>query len=842
MKRLCLTFLTFWTYVLCTLAQTQIAGYVRDSLSREPIARATITLIGCENVVVSNERGGFNIDTKQSVPAVQVSAIGYQTKVISLKQYQAVLLVDLMRQTVALDEVVVERTRQKYSKKDNPAVELARRLMALKNQGFPTNHPYYSHERYERIMYGLNNYDQLKENSGFFKKNEFLAEYADTSAITGKLVLPVSVKEQFSHDYYRHSPKSHKRVIIGQSSAGIDESLDQQSSIKTLLNEWFQEVDVFHNDITFLTHHFVSPLSAIAPDFYRFYLTDTLDIDGERCVELSFTPRVSETFGFLGRFYVVENDSTLFIKRLMLNVPHNINLNYVERVHIEQDFLHHADGTRLKIKDNMEVEFNVLNAPGMFARRESSYSSFSFDSPEDFSVFDNKTEKLFKDHSDANADELWQTNRPVSTGTDDGRMRQMLARLRQSKSFYWGEKFLVALIKGYIPTAEKSKWDFGPINTIISGNSLEGARFRIGGMSTVNLSRHWFMRAYLAYGTRDKKLKYSAQLEYSFNEKKELDQEFPIHSIRLRHDYDVDRLGQHYLYTNSDNVFLALKRQKDDKMIYRRTTQLEWRLETPSHFSVGIRLMHLVREASRFMPFMLPDSSTLNHYQQAGFEVTLRYAPGEKFYQTRSNRIPISMDAPIITITHDYMPKGFMGSRFEINKTELGVQKRFWFSAFGYTDVIVKGGKIWSKVPYPDLYFPNANLSYTIQRESFALMDAMEFANDQYLTWDLTYWANGVLLNRIPLIKKLKLREVLSLRGFWGSISKKNIPGGDDELFLFPSHARCLVMDKKPYMEIGVGLDNIFSCLRLDYVWRLTYRDTPGVDKRGLRVALHLTF
>ena len=308
------------------------------------------------------------------------------------------------------------------------------------------------------------------------------------------------------------------------------------------------------------------------------------------------------------------------------------------------------------------------------------------------------------------------------------------------------------------------------------------------------------------------------------------------------HKYDIDRLGQNYLYTNADNVFLQLKRQKDNKIAYLRTTELEWKLETLSHFSIALGLEHHVHEASRLLPYIYPDGNVRKSYTQAGFHVTLRYAPGEKFYQTRSYRIPINMDAPIITLSHTYHPKGWMGTLYDLNKTEIGVQKRFWFSAFGYTDVVVKAAKLWNRVPYPDLLLPNANLSYTIQSESYALMDAMEFANDQYLSWDVTYWANGALLNRIPLIKYLKLREVFTFRGLWGSLSDRNNPAKSNSVFLFPENTLCAPMGRKPYMEIGVGLDNILTILRVDYVWRLTYRDTPGVNRGGIRVQLHFNF
>ena len=285
-----------------------------------------------------------------------------------------------------------------------------------------------------------------------------------------------------------------------------------------------------------------------------------------------------------------------------------------------------------------------------------------------------------------------------------------------------------------------------------------------------------------------------------------------------------------------------LKRKPDDKIQYLRKTKFDYTLELENGFSIVTGFEHNIHEATKFLPFTNAAGDHLLRYKQAGFNITLRYAPGEKFVQTRSYRFPINIDNPIITLSHTYLPKGFLGSEFEVNKTEIGIQKRFWFSAWGYTDIIVKAAKIWSRVAYPDLLIPNANLSYTIQPESYTLMNAMEFANDQQVSWDVTYWLNGALLNYVPLLKKLKLREVVSFRGLYGSLSKKNDPTQNTDLYLFPADTKCKGMENKPYMEMGVGLDNILKFLRVDYVWRLTYRDTPGVDKNGLRIQLHFAF
>ncbi len=825
-------------------AQTQIAGYVRDSVSREPIPFASVSLLETGYGTQSNDKGGFVISTSIGAPIARVSAVGYKTKDIPLRIGQAVLVVDLVPTSVELGEVVVKRTKEKYSKKDNPAVALARRLIDQRSRYNPLDSQQYQYDKFERLLYGFNDVgDSAKRKNTIVRKLVALAEFSDTSAISGKQILPISVDERYCREYYRHSPKNHREHVLAIQNAGLDQSFDDPTSIRRFMDDMFREVDIFGNDITLLANRFVSPLSHIGISYYKYYLTDTVTIDDRPYVELSFSPFTPESFGFIGRMYVA-TDSSLFIRRVTMNVPHKININYVQRLYIRQDFIQAPDGTRLKTRDDMEAELQIApRTPELFARRERSYSNhqFQFDTQAE-PLFRQPAEQVVADEASRMPQQFWDDHRLPTSRTDASQVRSMLRRLRKNKFFYWTEQVVVALVKGYVPTSKPSRFDIGPLNTIISGNSLEGVRLRLGGMSTVNLSRHLFARTYAAYGTRDKKWKYMAQLEYSFRPKKHLDQEFPIHSIRLKHQYDIDKLGQHYLYTNPDNVFLMLKRQKDNKLAYLRTTELEWKLETESHFSISLKAEHNVHEASRFIQFMTPDSVSRHSYQQAGFTATLRYAPGEKFYQSRSYRIPINMDAPIVTLSHTYMPRGFLGSLYEVNKTEIGLQKRFWFSAFGYMDVILKGAKIWSKVAYPDLLLPNANLSYTIQPESYALMDAMEFANDQYLSWDVTYWANGALLNRIPLIKYLKLREVFSFRGLWGSLSAKNDPSKSSDVFLFPAGTRCKPMDKQPYMEIGVGLDNILTFLRVDYVWRLTYRNTPGIDRSGVRIQLHFTF
>lgn len=825
------------------VAALDLTGIVRDSVSYEPIPFATVAIDGTTTGVICGDHGGFNLHTSQASAKLRISAMGYASRVVNVAEGQTIVIVDLVQQSTVLDEVVVKQGKEKYSKKNNPAVDLARRLIATKHDNDPLRrHESSAYTTFEQMMLGFNDIDSTGNNNFLIKKFDFLKDYTLVSQVTGKRVLPLLAKQQHCTDYYRRSPRSHRRVVDAVKQAGLDDSFDA-ASMKRFMSDILREIDIFEaNDVTLLTNRFVSPLSSLGISFYKYYLGDTIMIDGEPCVDLSFVPFNTESFGFVGTMWVsVAPDSSLFIHRVSMGVPRHINLNYVERVHMEQVYKRDAAGCRFKVEDVLEAEFRILRGtPGLFARRQSVYKPAAVDTL----VFAKPDEEIVLTDADTRTEEYWTRVLPDHSEDLQARVKEMVTRLRSKRLFFWTERVVLALAKGWVGTKRTgSKVDIGPLNTFISGNSLEGMRLRIGAATNTNLSRRWFARAYLAFGTRDKKLKYSGQVEYSFVDKSRYETEFPVRSLKLLHSYDVERLGQNYMYTNPDNVFLALKRQKDNKLAYLRQTLLEFKWENRHNLAFTFNVQHNRHEASKLLPYVNNDGTQRNHYNETGFQLKLRWAPGEKFFQTRSQRIPINMDAPVLTFSHTWMPGGAFGNLHEVNKTEIGLQHRLWFSAWGYTDVIVKGGIVWSKVAYPDLFMPPANLSYTIQPESFALMNAMEFVGDRYVSADVTYWLNGWLLNRVPLLKKLKLREVVSCRLWWGTLTSKNDPARSGDLFNFPEGAICRSLrGDKPYIEMSVGLDNILTILRVDYVWRVTHRHVPGTDRRGVRIALHFSF
>lgn len=819
-----------------------IKGIVRDSVSMAGLPYASVVAEGTRQAVVTDERGLFEMKVPASVRSLKASCVGYEPRTLQLRK-SGLNLYDFQLPTASteLRELVVKK--KKYSKKNNPAVDFVRRLRKAGAESDPSLRPDYNYNKYERITIGLNDF-RPEEKTAMLKRFPFLDEHIDTSEVSGKPVLPLTVTEKFTEHHSRHNPDAEREIVRGLKREGIDEMVNE-SNMVTMLEDILGEVDFYGNDINLLQNRFVSPLSSIAPDFYKFYLVDTVSVENERYVVLSFYPHNHASFGFIGTVYVAEGDTTMFVRKAEMRIPQGINLNFIKSLLITQTFERGADNTRLKTSDDLVIEAKPLpGGPEVYIRRLINLRDHDFNPAAD-SIFDG-IGRVITDKGAASRDSVyWDSVRTTPIARGESSTGRLVERLRENKFYYWGEKAIKILFTGYVGTSKHdSKFDIGPVNTFVSYNSLEGVRLRAGGMTTANLSPRWFGRGYVAYGTRDHKWKYSAEVEYSFHDKLRHSREFPIHSIKLLHSFDTDAPGQHYLFTNRDNFVLSLRRMSDDLTTYRRRSRLEYTLELRNNFSIMAAVENSRQEASRTFPFVLADGTGIGHFTENLLNVRLRYAPGEKFYQGRSYRIPINLDAPVFVVEHTWAPKGFLGSRFGVNKTEFNVSKRFWLSAFGFVDCYAGGGHVWGQTDFLDLLLPNVNLSYTIQPQSYALMNPLEFVNSSYVSWDITYWLNGALLNLIPGVKKIKLREVVGFRGLYGTRSESCTPSSlNPGLLAFPPYAVTRPMDHGPYMELSAGLDNILKILRVDYVWRLSYRHPSyPVDRSGVRVALHVTF
>lgn len=743
-----------------------------------------------------------------------------------------------------LKELVVRPGKRKYSKKNNPGVELIEKVRKDRKRVDPSKSDHYSYEKYSKTVIALNDFDiAMTEQEGKIGSQfNFLRHFIDTAEWTGKEVLDISLKEKYSR-VIKDKEIGEVEIVEGLRSYGLDDDFNKDN-VRKVLEDLFKEIDIYDNDIGLMQTRFVSPLSVIGTDYYKFEISDTVKVGGEDCIELTFVPFSPEAISFSGKLFIPVAGDTKYIKRISMRVPKAANLNYIDNLFVSQNYKIDSLNNVHKTLDDLTLEMQFApGTPKLYGSRKVVYDKFSY-IPQlisDTKIMSGEKEIVNK-NAEKRGDQYWDKFRKLSLSHAENNMGDMMLMLRKQPILYWTEKVLKVIVNGYIPTGNPSKFNIGPVNSLLSYNTAEGMRFRLGGITTTKLSDHIFGRGYVAYGLKDRKIKYGGELEYSFIEKKYTPREFPVNSIRVSYQYDIDQLGQHYLFSSADNFVLSLTRKKNDLITYRRLADISYNMEFRNNLSFSLHLYHETQEASPWVPFLTGNGIYNKEYRQAGGKIVLRFAPGEKTVATNSSRLLVNKDAPVFLLSHEFGFKGILRSNFAINKTELSVQKRFRLSAFGYTDIIFKGGILWNAVPFPSLLWQNANISYTIQPESYTLLNPMEFAMDKYASWDLTYFMNGLLLNRIPIINKLKLREVITFKGFVGALSAKNNPDYNPELYRFPEQSHTQAMGKTPYMEIGVGLDNILTIIRLDYVWRLTYKDLPGIDKRGLRVSLHFSF
>ena len=833
---------------------TSASGIVKDSITGEPLPFVSVYFDGSTIGAMTDDNGTFTLQNNQGYTKLAAASLGYDTKFIDLRPGKKNDNLEVLLKPTAFEisEVVVKPKREKYTRKDNPAVELIKKVIAHKNDNRIEAKPEYQTEVYEKLSLSLDNFNPNLDKNKFLKKFKFIKNYLDTSEFNGKPILTVSVRENLSDFYYRKSPKAEKTIVRAKRMQGIDKTLDDGGGITSNLEEIFKSINIFDNNIPILLNRFVSPLSStLATTYYHYYIMDTLDVGGDKCVDLAFVPANSESYGFTGRLYITL-DGNYAVKKVLLNTPANINLNWVDKLRIEQEFKQMPDSTWVLDQENTFVNFYVVKGTQqLYAHQLRNYDNYNFNVQNADSVFGLLGALHVLPEATAQPDTFWTHNRPIPLKEKEDALKDLLGQLRKVPAFNAIIKTAEILITGYIPTANDkkvTKFDFGPMNTTFSANHLEGFRMRVGGMTTANLNPYWFASGYLAYGTNDRKIKYNLKLTHSFTKKEYHEGENPVNNLSFIQEYDVYTPGQDFLFTSKDNIFVAWKvGEPVTKMQYIRKSVLQYEKEWLNGLTWKSWIMNQNNEAAGTLQYIKRDESG-NLYHIKDFTTSeigtqLRFAPGERAYNGRSGKesvFNLSKDAPVFKLSHQLGIKGVLGGDYNYNHTEISAEKRIWLSSFGHIDAQVKAGKVWDKVPFPLLILPNTNQSITIQPEAFHMMNALEFVTDQYVSFNATYYLKGWILNRIPGIKWLRLREVLSFNMIYGGLTDKNNPTLTPGLFLLPDGTQPL--GSTPYMECSVGLENIFKILRIDYYRRLTYLDHPDIKKGGIRIALRFTF
>ncbi len=850
------------------VAQT-VSGIVVDAKSGSPLPFVNVYYEGKGVGAATDENGNFSVPYRKGWNILTISSVGFKKMEIPISGPIENLKVRLEVNSQTIKGVSIKGKRKKYDRKNNPAVELMRKVIAAKKHSDLRRHDYFSYQKYEKRTFALNEFTEKVFDDEHFKKLPFLKERVETCPETGKLILPISVDETFSKRIFKKDGNIDKTIVEGRNSTGLNEFFNTGDIATTMIEDVFTDVDIYDNNIHVLQSEFVSPLSSSSGiSFYRYFIADTLDVDGIRCIEVTFTPNNSQDFGFNGSLYIMA-DSTYRVHKATLNLPHNNAVNFVSDMYVSQEFETLPTGEQVIVNDNMIVQISVIGSFTKFhIKRDTYYSNYSLEEiPEKEFKFLGK-ERLLADAM-MKDNRYWNSVRPEPLTEKESTMDDFLKKMESTKGFKFVLFVAKAFIENFVETStdreKPSKVDIGPINTIFSQNFVDGFRLRMSAQTTANLNPHLFAKGYVAYGFKDHKWKGMGELTYSFNKKAYLPREFPVNNLTVTYQYDDASPSDIFMPTDKDNVFTSFRWTKVNHMNYVQKLRVLYEREWEN----GLRLTAQVKKESNEATAALfyqpldgtgtpsPDKNLhINKFEMADVMIGLRFQPGATYINTKQRRIATNNDSPIFELNHTIGLKNVLGNDYTYNYTEAKVYKRLYLSSWGKIDTYVKGGIQWNKVPFPLLIMPAANLSYIKERETFSLIDNMEFMNDRFVSimsgWDM----NGKILNRIPLIRKLKWREYIGFNMLWGTLTDKNNPflaknAGDSRLFYFPGEFRkdgtfkyqSRVMDKnKPYFEVVAGIHNIFKILHVEYVRRLNYLDNPDIDKWGIRIMLRMTF
>lgn len=861
----------------------QVSGVVIDSRSRKPVDYANVFYEGKGVGTMTDEHGKFAIKENPQWKELTVSTMGYITQTVKLEPGKTKnLRIKLVQEPRQLQTVTIAAKRGKYSRKNNPAVDFMRKVIEHKKINDLKANDFFSYSKYEKMTFSINEFTEKVFDVEEGKRFAFLKDHVETCPQTGKLILPLTVDETLSSIYFKKHPETYKELIKAKNSRGINELINTGEILNTTLKDCFTDVNIYDEECRLLQLHFKSPIANSAISFYRYYLQDTLAIENDSVIQLGFLPNNQQDVGFSGYLYVMK-DSTYQVRRVELNIPKRSDVNFVENMVIQQEFEELPEGERVMTKNDMLIELKLLNwlhkAQVQRTIRQFDYAFV----PIPNSVFKHVKGTVYQEpdatmHTD---DAFWNQYRKVELTGSEGEMKSFIDKIKDIKGFklfIFGAK---ALIENFVETSDSlqnNKFDFGPINTIISYNDYDKYRFRISGLTTAHLNPHLFWNGYVAYGTKTKRLYGKSEFVYAFNKKAYLTREFPKNNLHVYFWNDIISPFDKFIPTDKDNMFTSLKTSKVDQYMHTKEFKLmydrEWYdgMKLTASFT---RTQNKAKDKLFFQRLGTDDAVTASQnmadlqydpskyvkaFNTSEFKVSMSFEPGATYINTKQRRVKLNKDAPILSISHTMGLDHFLGGDYKYNVTEAGIYKRLYVpSGWGYISTDIKAGIQWNKVPFPLLIHPAANQSYICEDNTFSLISNLEFLNDRYaqamIEWDMC----GKILNRIPLLKKLQWREFIGFNILYGTLTDKNNPAAsgytDSDLFYFPGHFKTdsegkqyyeqntVIMDKnKPYMELRLGLHNIFKLFHIEYVRRLSYKNNPGVNKDGIRFMFRMQF
>ncbi|HEV7230668.1 MAG TPA: DUF5686 family protein [Bacteroidia bacterium] len=797
-------------------SQTKVKGKIIDAETNEGLPFVNVMFPGTSQGTTSDIDGNFLISTDQPVDSVSAFFLGYtkNTKHIRSNTSQEVNFV-LRRKTNLIQEVVIHPG-------ENPALRIIRNVIARKDSNNREKLKAYEYQAYNKVEFDLKDIPRRLQKRKVLRPMKFAFDHIDSSNAIEKPQLPILISETVSRYYYRTSPTIKKEIIQANKLAGVD-----QKSIAQFMGDMYLDVNLYLNNILVFGKDFISPVADNALLYYRYYLTDSVYLNGHRCYELQFSPRRKQELLFSGTLWIA--DTAWAVKRIQMKVQDDANINFINQLQVNQEY-EVMDGHWMLVRDHLFADLYIPGQKtGLYGRKTAVYSDIKVNRLKEDGFYD-RTHNLVVDADPEKPDAFWVKARPDSLSKNEQGIYQLMDTIQKLPFYKTWYDIVLTLAKGYKPVGN---FEIGPYYSIFSTNRIEGGRIRLGGRTSDKFSKWYELNGYCAYGLKDEQFKYKLGFRTFITKS-------PRQLVGMSYKSDYELLGQSQNAFTQDNFFVSLLRRSPIRNMT-NVQQFEAYYEREWFTGFSTKLFFTNRTMTPISDFQYQyydrDGAlkTLDNIKTTEITIITRLAWNEKYIDGTFSHIPTGTKYPIPQLIYTKGIRNAFGSNYSYDKVALKVTDRIRIPPIGYVDYLIQAGKVFGAAPYPLLELHGGNETYVYDPYAFNMMNYYEFVSDQYITFQAQHHFDGFFLNHIPLMRKLKWREVVSGKYLAGSVSDAN-----SRLLNFPSTLSSL--NQGPYYEVGAGIENILRLFRIDALWRLSYLNHPNIAKFGLRGTIQFVF
>jgi len=794
--------------------KTEISGKVTETGSNNPIPYVSIYFKGTFTGTMSDLNGNYNLSSIKASSVVEFSAVGYKTKVITIKLNQASKL------DVPLDEDIVSLAEVTIRPGENPAIPVFRQIIDHKKVNNPSNFPSWQSKLYTKTEIDIKNVNGSLRKKKLFKQFEFVFKYLDSLEIEGKTFLPVFFTETVSKYFHNSVSNTNREEIIANKASGMTTDM-----ITQFTGKMYEGVNPYDNYIMISDIGLISPLNSLGLQFYHYFLRDSTIVNGRKIYEISFKPRLPQDPTFKGKFWI--EDETFALTKIDMQLSTKANVNFLNNLQYSAEYQKSGERwvprSELLIADLDIQKDKDSEKIGLMGRKTNIYQDFIFAEPPPVAV---KQKDAIIVSSDAvkKDDVFWEQSRPFELQKREAGIYAMVDSIKNVPLYKTVVEYLYMFYYGY---RDLGKIEVGPYYYMYSSNKIEGARLRLGARTTAKFNPNLRLNGYGAYGFNDEDFKYGGGLEYYFSKK-------PRSMISLQGSHDYELLGKSASAFSTNNILTSiLSKNPNTKLNMVDRVEVAFDKEWIKGFSNQLSVTSTNIFSGPYIPFIDPLGNAISSIKTGEIKLNTRYSPGTNFVQDGFERNTFGNYDPVLNIGITAGLKGFLGADYDYLKLDFNLTNKVKLNPIGYLTYYLQAGKIWGNVPFPLMKIHEGNETYAFDLYAFNLMNYQEFVSDTYASLFLEHHFQGFFLNKVPLFRRLKWREVVGVRSLIGSYDAEKHTG-----LVFPTGMKGL--SSTPYTEFSAGLENIFKIIRVDAMWRYNYNEDQKI-KLGIMFSLQIT-